>query len=401
MRQEHIIKILQEPVDIPDIVQERAQEAFAAIHQETQRQNRPEVPAGRRKSKKRLWLAAAAAAALVGTVSVGAAVYQRWWSKGLEETLHASEEQMQEMDGNGVSSAINQAVTDQGVTITAVQSIVDNYYAHLAFKVEGFDLPEGAEPAIENIEVTVDGEDKINWSGGFYNGIVRGTDGKNVYGNGNPLAYTEDGRLIEKYIQEDGSLEFNLILNHYKLEKGFLLDKPIHVKFSNLGIYEKKTDFTPITEGVWEFEWTLQGSDKMRECKMDIPLGESGAILKEVEISPISMRAVTEIPDGKYLIYGSAEKGVRPPCLNGVIMKDGTVYVDLYPGMGGSEGMPEGSGQHIVECALDRILDVNQVESLLFTKEKEFDLTDVSQDVQENFTESSLEERFYVVPLES
>ena len=113
------------------------------------------------------------------------------------------------------------------------------------------------------------------------------------------------------------------------------------------------------------------------------------------------MRAVTEIPDGKYLIYGSAEKGVRPPCLNGVIMKDGTVYVDLYPGMGGSEGMPEGSGQHIVECALDRILDVNQVESLLFTKEKEFDLTDVSQDVQENFTESSLEERFYVVPLES
>lgn len=159
MRQEHIIKILQEPVDIPDIVQERAQEAFAAIHQETQRQNRPEVPAGRRKSKKRLWLAAAAAAALVGTVSVGAAVYQRWWSKGLEETFHVSEEQMQEMDGNGTSSAINQAVTDQGVTITAVQSIVDNYYAHLAFKVEGFDLPEGAEPAMEKIEVTVDGEE--------------------------------------------------------------------------------------------------------------------------------------------------------------------------------------------------------------------------------------------------
>src|SRR5699024_135820 len=154
----------------------------------------------------------------------------------------------------------------------------------------------------------------------------------------------------------------HLILNHYKLEKGFLLVNLINVKFSNLGIYEKKTDFIMITEGGWECEWTLQGSDKMRECKMDIPWGERGAILKEVEISPIAMRAVTEIPDGKYLIYGSAEKGVRPPCLNGVIMKDGTVYVDLYPGMGGSEGMPEGSGQHIVECALDRILDVNQVE---------------------------------------
>lgn len=401
MRQEHIIKILQEPVDIPDIVQERAQEAFAAIHQERQRQNRPEVPGGSRKSRKRLWLAAAAAAVLVGTVSVGAAVYQRWWSKGLEETLHASEEQMQEMDGNKASLGINQAVTDQGVTITAVQSIADNYYAHLAFKVEGFDLPEGAEPAIENIEVTVDGEDKINWSGGFYNGVVKGADGKNVYGDGKPLAYTEDGRLIEKYIQEDGSLEFNLILNHYKLEKGFLLDKPVHVKFSNLGIYEKKTDFTPITEGVWEFDWILRGSDKMRICKMEVPLGESGAILKEVEISPISMRAVTEIPDGKYLMYGSAEKGVRPPCLNGVVMKDGTVYTDLYPGMGGSEGMPEGSGQHITEFALDRILDVDQIKSLLFDREMEFDLTEVSEDMQENMDELPLEDRFYVVPLES
>src|SRR5699024_8985557 len=136
---------------------------------------------------------------LVGNVNVGAAAYQLWCSKGLEETLHASEEQMQEMDGNKASMGMNQAATDQGVTITAEQSIAHNYDAHLAIKVDGFDLPEGAEPAMEKIEVTVDGEDKIDWSGGFYNGIVRGTDGKNVYGNGNPLAYTEDGRLIEKY----------------------------------------------------------------------------------------------------------------------------------------------------------------------------------------------------------
>ena len=396
MRQEHIIKILQEPVDIPDIVQERAQEAFAAIHQETQRQNRPEVPVGRRKSRKRLWLAAAAAAALVGTVSVGAAVYQRWWSKGLEETLHASEEQMQEMDGNKASLGINQAVTDQGVTITAVQSIADNYYAHLAFKVEGFDLPEGAEPAIEKIEVTVDGEDKIDWSGGFYNGIVSGADGMAEYGDGTPMEFEADGSLAEKYVQEDGSLEFNLVLSHYLNEKGHLLGKPIHVRLSNLGIYEAKTDFSLQIEGNWEFDWTLQGSDQMWNGEMESPLGDSGIVLKELEMSPVSMKAVLEVPKGKYTVDMSGT-GVNPPDLYGAVMKDGTVYYGLF-GMGGSS-LTEESDRYVLSYALERILDVEQVDSLLFTKEIIPGESTSAQNESED--ELPLEDRFYVVPLES
>ena len=63
--------------------------------------------------------------------------------------------------------------------------------------------------------------------------------------------------------------------------------------------------------------------------------------------------------------------------------------------------MPEGSGQHITEFALDRILDVDQIKSLLFDREMEFDLTEVSEDMQENMDELPLEDRFYVVPLES
>lgn len=395
MRQEHIIKILQEPVDIPDIVQERAQEAFAAIHQERQRQNRREVPGSRRKSRKRLWLTAAAAAVLVGTVSVGAAVYQRWWSKGLEETLHASEEQMQEMDGNGVSSAINQAVIDQGVTITAVQSIVDKYYAHLAFKVEGFDLPEGAEPAMEKIEVTVDGENEVNWVGGFYDGLVAGEDGNPVYSNGE--AFPGDGSVTPVYVDEDGSLEFQLTLEGGETP-GNLLGRQVQVKFVNLGMYEEK-EFVSAQEGRWEFNWILQGTDQTRACSLDTALGESGVTVREVEISPISLKAVLEIPEEKYGAQGKGEESAglpEAPGLSGVVLKDGTTYPYLFLGPG---FMSEQDGRTVTSFAIDRILDVEQVDNLLFTKEMIPGENTFAQNESED--ELPLEDRFYVVPLES
>ncbi|MGI6010536.1 MAG: DUF4179 domain-containing protein [Ruminococcus sp.] len=395
MKETNIIKILQEPVDIPPVVLEKAQGAFEKVKREAEEESKTK-PAVRRKSRKRFWLAAAVAAAILGTVSVGAAAYHHWWSKGLSESLHASEGQMQELDGSKASSLINQSVTVQGVTITAVQSIVDNYFAHLSFKVEGYDLPKGAEPGIENIEVTVDGDDNINWSGGFYNGIVSGENAMAEYGDGTPLEFAEDGSLIEKYVQEDGSLEFDLTLSHYLEERGYLFGKEIHVKLSNLGTYEK-TDFHPVLEGTWEFDWTLQGSDKVQISKPEAPLGESGAVLKEAELSPISMRAVLEVPAGQYTVDES-EEGMNPPQLKGAVMKDGTVYSCLYPGMGGSSRLSEESDQYITLFALDRILEVDQVEKLLFAKES---LSEGNVPLEEEHPEDQpLEKRFYVVPLD-
>ncbi|MGI6006813.1 MAG: DUF4179 domain-containing protein [Ruminococcus sp.] len=393
MKDHNIIKILQDPVDIPPVVLEKADQAFEHIKAEALA-IRPDKISGRKGSRKKIWLAAAVIAAVLGSVSVGAAVYNHWWSRGLSETLHASEEQMRQLDADSTSSQINQAVTDQGVTITAVQSIVDNYFAHISFKVEGYELPEGAEPGIENIEVTVDGDNKLNWSGGFYNGLVSGEDGMVEYGDGTPLAYAEDGSLIEKYVQEDGSLEYDLVLSHSQQEKGYLFGKTIHVKFSNLGTFEK-TDFHLAMEGTWEFDWTLQGNDEMKADEWDIPLGDSGVVLKETEISPISMRAVLELPKGQYTM-DETEEGMNPPMLKGVVMKDGTAYPYLYPGMGGSDYLPQGSDQYTTLFALDRILDVDQVESLLFAKES---VSGENAPPEESSQNQSLEDRFYIVPL--
>ena len=78
-------------------------------------------------------------------------------------------------------------------------------------------------------------------------------------------------------------------------------------------------------------------------------------------------------------------------------MKDGTVYYGLF-GMGGSS-LTEESDRYVLSYALERILDVEQVDSLLFTKEIIPGESTSAQNESED--ELPLEDRFYVVPLES
>lgn len=54
-----------------------------------------------------------------------------------------------------------------------------------------------------------------------------------------------------------------------------------------------------------------------------------------------------------------------PPGLTGVRMKDGTVYPYLYLGPGDSGYEEDVSERNIITFAIDRVLDVGQVESLL------------------------------------
>ena len=87
------------------------------------------------------------------------------------------------------------SVTDQGITITAEQSIVDNYQARITFRIEGFDLPENELPAVWP-KVTIDGDEHFGGlqSGWFYDGLTTNAEGKTVYAsNGQPVQSDEKG----------------------------------------------------------------------------------------------------------------------------------------------------------------------------------------------------------------
>ena len=399
MSRRDTIEILQMEVEIPDVVQKKANHTFDKI-----RENKVEVDADgkiipyekiktvSKFPKKRIGIIVAVVTLALATVSVAAAYLN--WSKSLSEGLQATQEQKVQMEENNMSAFVDQACTDQGITITAVQSITDNYYTHIAFKIEGYEPEEGVQPDFETVKVTVDGKDDFSFGGRFYDGLVQGADGGVANADGTPLDTDKNGGLIEHYVMDDGSLEYRITLANAH-EKGYFINKPIHVEIYNLGTVSKAEYFNEI-EGTWSFDWDLQGSEDMKECTLNVPLGDTDATVIKASITPISLRAEYEFPRRKktvnYIDENGEEKSVLwdadPPALTGIKMKDGTLYpfISLGPDSTGYES--EDSDIYTRTFPIDRIINVDQVESLLFIKSY----------AQEGETIS--EDNFYVVPLE-
>ena len=416
MKKEDIIKVLQEEVVIPSQVQKKADAAFETIRKDAGRvgqggnvvplYSHRDQPSAKRtrvsakKRRKKLLLAVLAAVLAIGTINVAAAYFNR--SKGLKAELHLSEEQQVQMEEDHLSTYVDKACTVQGITVTALQSITDNYYTHIAFRIEGYSLEEGMEPGFESVFVTVDGHDpfaetspenSFQYTSGFYSGIVAGEDGRPTVMEGSTSRIDSNGELLESYRMEDGSMEFQVTLANFQ-QKGFFIGKPIHIELKNLGTVSKAEYHSGI-EGTWSFDWVLEGSDRMRECEWNAPLGDSGASVVRAEISPISLRVEYDLPRQEKEEKAIDENGretttmlyVEPPRLTGVKMKDGTLYPYLYlgPGMQGYES--ETSQRYVTAFAIDRVIDADQVESLLFAKP--------SQQGQGN----DVEDFFYIVPL--
>ena len=120
--------------------------------------------------KKLLFLLAATL--IMGTMTA-AAVYTRW-STTAQTRYNPSQDVKEQAEKSGLSVMLEEtkgaanpnevlSVTDQGVTITAVQTIVDNYHAEIIFRIEGFDLPEDKLPATWPT-VTIDGDEHFGGS---------------------------------------------------------------------------------------------------------------------------------------------------------------------------------------------------------------------------------------------
>ena len=104
----------------------------------------------RKRSGRKLMVVALAAAMVLATLT-GAAVFTRW-STTAQVQYNPSQEVKEQAEKSGLSVMLEEtkgeenpnevlSVTDQGITITAVQTIVDNYRAEITFRIEGFDLP--------------------------------------------------------------------------------------------------------------------------------------------------------------------------------------------------------------------------------------------------------------------
>lgn len=402
MKQKDRIEILRAEVEIPEVVQKKAEEAFARIREEQEmgefvrkqeegeftrikgegkenmgwkkdvnrNANRAENRNRRgRSSGRRMWTAAAAAAVLTVCFAGAAAAYMQW-SRGLEDGLQTTAEQRQKLEENQMASFVGQSVTQGDVTVTMQQCIVDNYFAHLSFRVDGYTVEDGVQPGFDEVtaEVESSGEFSGGWNASFYNGLIWGNDGSPIHAeDGTPFA----GNDTINYTMADGSMEFQIDMQTNA--KGSLINQPIHVELTDLGVFDEKAGITVEKEGNWTFDWVLQGSDEMTSYELNAPLGDTGATVVSAELSPISIALKYDFPKQEETELAEDENGetfmhtdyAEPPHFAGVRLKDGTIYV--YLENGGTEGYCDTDTYQAI-WALSRVIDVEQVESLLFIK---------------------------------
>lgn len=364
MKIDYVVNELKQDIVVPKVVQEKAEDAFAQIRREAEREQHDKKVIRFCRNRKTVFGRSRAAAAMLAVlvcasaVTVSAAAY-RMWSSSLKETLHVTEQQQKDLEENTVSAYPMQSSEDAGVTVTSVQSIADNQYAYLAFKVEGYDFSKNDESAFDKVWALIDGKDT------------------NIYGG----SFAGD--------------EYCMVISPAK-QLDTVIGKEIRVGFSGLGSCEKAGVNMEI-DGVWELSWTLQGSDDLAAYDLTEAIGDSGVILTRAEISPISLNITCTMPrttikvpyvDETNQQEGMTEMYREPPRLVGVKMKDGSLCADIRNG--GREGYTDDESDiYHVSVITNRILNAAEVEALLFLKDN---IAGVGDDPLS-------EDTFYVVPV--
>ena len=297
--------------------------------------------------KKLLFLLAATL--IMGTMTA-AAVYTRW-STTAQTRYNPSQDVKEQAEKSGLSVMLEEtkgkensdevlSVTDQGVTITAVQTIVDNYHAEIIFRIEGFDLPEGKLPAVWPM-VTIDGKQDFyaSQSGWFFDSTT------------------------------DGSLEYTHYINFHETD-GRYMGKEIVFTFNSIDFqpHTKTGEFVPQVKGNWELKWTLTGTSDSISITPNVKIGDSEVILLDAEIGQKTIRARYQVDD---YWEGWDELVELPQAVCGVRMKDGSEHLC---GAGTSGFEDQENMIYFTESDIyDAILDISQVESLMFHKGWELD----------------------------
>lgn len=336
----------------------------------------------RKRSSRKPLLVAMAAVMLLATLT-GAAVFTRW-SKTAQIRYNPSEEIKKQAEKSGLSVMLEKtkgtessnevlSVTDQGITITAVQSIVDNYRAEITFRIEGFELPEDEWPHVWPT-VTIDGDLQFygSQSGSFFDGTTM-KDGKRVYvSTGEPVILEQTGEyqsVVLDPVADDGSLEYTHSISFQETD-GRYLGKEIVFSFDSIGFQSREKAGMPVSqvEGNWELKWILTGNSDCITVTPNAKIGDSDVILLEAEIGQRTIRARYQVDD---YWEGWNELVMLPQAVYGVRMKDGSEHI-CGSGTYGFENQEDMI--YFTELQIsDAILDVSQVESFMFHKGWELD----------------------------
>lgn len=334
----------------------------------------------RRKSVRKAIVFVLAAALVVGALT-GAAVFTRWSNTMQFGNLgreQPSEQIKKQAEQTGLSvipkdSAAGEtgviSASDQGITVTLAQTVMDQRGGKVVFRIDGLELEEGQKPWAW-WDYLVD-DDRVGWSWGsqFYNGLVVDEEGNAVYAkNGEPIPRVgKNQELLLDYQDNNGSIEFSIdfVFPH---DDGRYFGREMTVIFNGFGIQAERFEDEDImtVPGKWELTWTLEGSmEQPMKWTPHSKIGHWGVTLEEVEIGQFSMKTTYSLDEEYKDDMDFLEKTNWSIGPAGVRLKDGT-DLDVF-GMTGSGDWDEENRLYInTDYSLNVILDPSQIAGMYF-----------------------------------
>ncbi len=359
-------------VELPEIVLEKANDAFAKIQKE-ETSTMTDINSYKKTNRSRTLRKFTAVAACAGLLVVGsvasAAAIHHIWGRGMQGTLQSTDEQQQKLTDQGIAQVIPEqtdysdlAVTSNGVTVAPDTVITDDKFLYISFSVSGYST-DGTQPDFESASITAKDATsgtpmELNSTSSFYDGIVSDETGSPVYDDGSALEFDTDGELISHYTDENGNLEY-VITAFVQNQNDSILGKTIQVDFTNLGTV-KKAEYTNALDGTWNFTIPLSSVSSDKTITVDQAVDGTPFTLKEINISPVSMK-LNYHTDEKVEI---SEDTVGIPELMGVVLKDGTRYP--YLAESGMNGYTDDTLTDAYTLrSFNRVIDVDDVAALL------------------------------------
>lgn len=294
---------------------------------------------------------------LILSMATAVAAGVLYLGRGLDAELQITEEIREVYQETELFHTPDLSVTQNGVTVKVDQCIVDEHAAYLAFRVSGYAAEPGQQPAFASTECMI-GEEYVSWCADFSNGLVSDPDGRAVYPDG---SVPEDYSKLS-YLDENGELVYIIDLWTGDFS---LIGRTIRVELKDLGIYSSKWgDMDTAVEGDWTFEWELKGSAQALDANgLSIPIGKTGSTFTSVRLSPIHVQMTMNVPRNP---NAKEEDDTLEPYFYGIQLKNGTRYLAVSEG--GSMGYESAESDTFHQLSmLNRIIDPEQVESLLFT----------------------------------
>ncbi len=298
---------------------------------------------GRKKvMKKRFFIVLAAVIAGLGVTAAAAHVIQ--WDSKLAQRFGADEQQQNQLASDGAMASVGQTATENGLTVTALQTLGDKNGVYLLFSVKA---PEGITLSDANgldIDVDIEG---VGRNFGLTCGFMINSD----------LTASPSGSANERY--------YEVYLDNREKEEWN--GKTITVDFANLTDVEAYDSPTGnervVVEGNWRLSWTLSYSEQMQTFDINKTYEVNGheVVVKSVNLSPLTMTLELDGSGLAQLVANSDLKEAGSLCTLSLIKKDGTTF-DSY-------SMKEGfSGTSYKRVdRFYRVQDVEQVTGLKLT----------------------------------